>query len=97
MALSAMLMDLPVDVFALLMDFYMHSLVRSEDAMVVFHASKSIRKCLLEMEPKLPFEFIVKSKDSKLQLSRVYQEIRSKSKLFKIEVFEFNSVNIIFS
>jgi hypothetical protein len=94
-ALSAMLMDLPVDVFALLMDFYMHSLVRSEDAMVVFHASKSIRKCLLEMESKLPFVFIVESKDPQLQLSRVPQEIQKKSKLFKIEVFVFNSSDII--
>ncbi len=94
-ALSAMLMDLPVDVFALLMDFYIHSLVRSEDAMVVFHASKSIRKRLLEMEPKLPFVFIVESKDPQLQLSRVPQEIQKKSKLFKIEVFVFNSSDII--
>ena len=93
MALPAMLMDLPDDVFALLMRSYMHSLDRSDDGMVVFHVSKSLRKRLLEMEPKLPFEFIVKSKDSKLQLSRVTQEIRSKSKLFKIEVFEFNSDN----
>jgi hypothetical protein len=94
-ALSVMLMDLPVCVFALLMRSYMHSLDRSDDGMVVFHVSKSLRKRLLEMEPKLPFEFIVKSKDPKLQLSRVYQEIRSKSKLFKIEVFAFSSFDII--
>ena len=96
MALLAMLMDLPDDVFAHLMCSYMHSLDRSDDGMVVFLVSKSLRKRLLEMEPKLPFEFIVKSKDPKLQLSRVYQEIRSKSKLFKIEVFDFNPVNIYF-
>jgi hypothetical protein len=94
MTLPAMLMDLPVDVFALLMLFYMHSLDRSDDGMVVFHVSKSLRKRLLEMEPKLPYEFIVKSKDPTLQLSRVSQEIRSKSKLFKIEVFEFNLLDI---
>ena len=61
MALTAMLMDLPVDVFALLMLFYMHSLDRSDDGMMVFLVSKSLHKRLLEMEPKLPFEFIVKS------------------------------------
>ena len=93
---SAMLMDLPDDVFGRLMHSYMHSLDRSDDGMMVFLVSKSLHKRLLEMEPKLPFEFIVKTKDPKLQLSRVYQEIRSKSKLFKIEVFDFNPVNIYF-
>lgn len=92
---SAMLMDLPDDVFGRLMHSYMHSLDRSDDGMMVFLVSKSLHKRLLEMEPKLPFEFIVKTKDPKLQLSRVYQEIRSKSKLFKIEVFDFTSVNLI--
>ena len=96
MALLAMLMDLPDDVFARVMCSYMHSLDRSDDGMMVFLVSKSLHKRLLEMEPKLPFEFIVKTKDPKLQLSRVYQEIRSKSKLFKIEVFDFNPVNIYF-
>jgi hypothetical protein len=91
-----MLMDLPDDVFLGLMRSYMHSLDCSDDGIVVFHVSKSLRERLLEMEPKLPYEFIVKSKDPKLQLSRVYQEIRSKSKLFKIEVFDFNPVNIYF-
>jgi hypothetical protein len=74
----------------------MHSLDRSDDGMVVFLVSKSLRKRLLEMEPKLPFEFIVKSKSPKLQLSCVSQEIRSKSKLFKIEVFEFRPSDIFF-
>ena len=96
MTLPVMLMDLPDDVFFGLMRSYMHSLDCSDDGIVVFHVSKSLRERLLEMEPKLPYEFIVKSKDPKLQLSRVSQEIRSKSKLFKIEVFEFISSDIFF-